>query len=158
YYVDRPESPLGTVQGNVAPPQLHLNPPPDTGRIIVGVVDTAVQPLGNDLDSFILKRLSVAGDTAPGDNLTHGTGTVEEIMRSLQSMNKGNTSVQFVSVDVFGQNENASTFDVANGIATAINNGATWINASLGGAGNSSVLQDIVKSATDRGIPIFAAA
>jgi len=49
---------------NVPPPRLQLRPPPSDGRIVIGLVDTAVQPLGNGLDGFLLKQLSAVGDTA----------------------------------------------------------------------------------------------
>ena len=44
------------------------------------------------------------------------------------------------------------------GIVQAVNGGANVINLSLGGGGDSTVLRDLVKSVTERGIPIFAAA
>ena len=91
---------------------------PATGRIIVGLVDTAVQPLGNGLDSFLLKPISVAGDAQLDPNApSHGTSMAETILRSLAAMTKGSSSVQILPVDVYGPNPTTSTFDVANGIA-----------------------------------------
>src|SRR5262249_23184596 len=48
YLLDRPTSPQDRSVTSMAPIQLKLNPPPSNGRVIVGLVDTAVQPLGGD--------------------------------------------------------------------------------------------------------------
>jgi hypothetical protein len=80
------------------------------------------------------------------------------MLRSLQAATKGSTSVQILPVDVYGPNMTTSTYDVANGIVTAVNNGANVINLSLGGQGDSAFLQSLVQGVLDRGIPIYAAA
>src|SRR5262249_15239580 len=54
YAIDRPEV-SQSVSANVPPLQLTLNPPPPNGRVVIGLIDTAVQPLGNGLDQFLLK-------------------------------------------------------------------------------------------------------
>ena len=127
YSMDRPAAPVGAQSSNLPPPpQLQLKPPPSDGRVIVGLVDTAVQPLGNGLDSFLLKAISVAGDAQlDPNNPTHGTSMAETILRSIATMTKGSSSVQILPVDVYGPNASTTTFDVANGIAQAVNNGAT---------------------------------
>jgi len=158
YFVDAPPKPQAVNGVSAAPVQLKLNPPPDTGKIIVGLVDTAVDPLGSDLEKFILQRLSVNGDSQTSDGtLTHGTAMLETLLRSVQMTENGSSSVQILSVDVFGGSETANTFNVAAGLVQAGNNGATVINASLGGYGDSSLLSDAVKLLSDHNIPIFAA-
>ena len=72
YSMDRPPAPVTAQAANLPPPpQLQLKPPPSDGRVIVGLVDTAVQPLGNGLDSFLLKAISVAGDAQLGSKQPH---------------------------------------------------------------------------------------
>ena len=146
YSMDRPVAPIGAQSSNLPPPpQLQLKPPPSDGRVIVGLVDTAVQPLGNGLDSFLLKAISVAGDAQlDPNNPSHGTSMAETILRSIASMTKGNSSVQILPVDVYGPNASTSTFDVANGIAQAVNNGATLVNLSLGSGGDSTFLHSVI--------------
>src|SRR5438876_3058492 len=159
YSIDRPTLPQQGSATGVPPPHLQLNPPPSNGRVIVGLIDTAVQPLGNDLDRFLLKSLSVAGDAQLSpDTPTHGTSMAETILRSLEMMTKGSTSVQILPVDVYGPNANTSTFEVANGIVQAVNNGADIINLSLGSEGDSPFLRDIIKDAIQKKIAFFAAA
>ena len=160
YAIDPPPNPRPTAtSGPVSAPQLQMKPPPDSGRVIVGLVDTAVQPLGNNLDQFMLKQVSVAGDPQLDPNTpSHGTSMAETLLRSIQNVTGGSTSVQILPVDVFGQNENTSTFDVANGIVQAVNGGAKIINLSLGSPGDSPFLQNVVQDALSHNVLLFAAA
>ena len=160
YSMDRPAGPVGAQSSNLPPPpQLQLKPPPSDGRVIVGLVDTALQPLGNGLDSFLLKAISVAGDAQLDPNSpSHGTSMAETILRSIASMTKGSSSVQILPVDVYGPNASTSTFDVANGIAQAVNNGATLINLSLGSSGESSFLHSVIQDASSKNIVFIGAA
>jgi thermitase len=89
---------------------------------------------------------------------THGTAMLETAAQAIGKATGGTTSTKFLLVDVYGNNETTSTFDVAKGITDAINGGATSISASLGSTGNSQILQDVVSQAVQLGIPIFAAA
>ena len=159
YSIDRPGLPSESMLAAAAPPQLQLNPPGDTGKIVIGLVDTAVQPLCGNLNNFLLKPISVAGEVQPAANVpTHATGMANMMLRSLQAATKGSTSVQILPVDVYGPNRTTSTYDLANGIMAAVNNGANVINLSLGGQGDSAFLQSLVQAVHDRGIPIYAAA
>jgi len=163
YSIAPPEGPQA-VPGNAPALQLQLKPPPDNGRIIVGLVDTAVQPLGNNLDQFMLKQLSVVGDPqVGGDSPTHGTAMAETILRSLEGITKGSTSVQILPVDVYpnasgGGDPSTTTFDVANGIVQAVNGGAKIINLSLGSSSDSPFLRNVIQNVTSLNIALFAAA
>ena len=157
-----PEGPMPVPNG-AAPIQLQLKPPPDSGRIIVGLVDTAVQPLGNNLDQFMMKQVSVAGDIQlNSDAPTHGTSMAETLLNSLQSISKGSTSVQILPVNVYpgggAGDASTSTFDVANGIVQAANGGAKVINLSLGSTSDSPFLQSVIDEISKLNIPMFAAA
>ena len=160
YSMDRPPAPVTVQAANLPPPpELQLKPPPSDGRVIVGLVDTALQPLGNGLDSFLLKAISVAGDAQPDpNNPTHGTSMAETILRNIATMTQGSSSVQILPVDVYGPNASTTTFDVANGIAQAVNNGATVINLSLGSSGDSPFLDSVIQDASSKNIAFIAAA
>ncbi len=159
YSIDRPPVAGGPPPGGMQPIQLQLKPASDGGPIIVGVVDTPFQPLCDNLDSFMLKPISIAGDPQLDPGIpTHGTSMAETVLRSLQAATKGITSVQILPVDVYGPNAATSTFDVANGIVAAVNGGAKVINLSLGSQGDSPVLHDVIQAVAKRNIPIFAAA
>ncbi|MGH7990064.1 MAG: S8 family serine peptidase, partial [Limisphaerales bacterium] len=185
YYFD----PLPTAQavspatvGLPGPVSLSLNPPTsDCSKVIIGLVDTSVQPLGN-LEPFILKRISVAdsdssssgGDSAKSfsvsklsmvtaeesstTTLNHGTSMAQTILAAVAKVQSNGTSIQIVSADVYGSGETATTWNVALGVQAVINNGATFVNLSLGGAGQSSVLESLIQSAEQDGVGFFAAA
>src|SRR6185295_18108747 len=138
---------------------LQLNPPGDSGRILIGLVDTGVQSMGANLDKFVAKQISVAGDSALDPNMpSHGTTMAETLLGSLASVTKGSTSAQILSVDVYGPNESTTSWNVANGIVQAVNNGANVINLSLGGTADSPMLKDLIAAVIAKGIPVFAAA
>lgn len=163
YAVLPPDAP-GSGPSGSAPLQLQLKPPPDSGKIIVGLVDTAVQPLGNGLDQFLLKQISVVGNSPnPGNEPTHGTAMAETMLRSLQDITQGSTSVQILPVNVYsdpgvGGEANTTSFDVANGIIAAVNGGARIINLSLGSPSDSAFLSSVIQEVLRLNIPVFAAA
>jgi len=159
FVVDAPP-PVQRVEGVSVPPlNLTLNPPGDSGRVVVGMVDTAMQSLGSDLDKFLVKSISVAGDATPDPNApTHATSMFQDILRGASSVVGNSTSMQILSVDVYGPNATTSTFDVALGVTTAINNGANPLNLSLGGSGDSQVLRDVIQQAIQKGITVVVAA
>jgi hypothetical protein len=162
YTVDIPTTPNKVPAGSSVPgvPQLQMKPPSsDSGHVIVGLVDTGVQTLGNGLDDFLLKQISVAGESQLDPTTpSHGTSMAETILRSLQAVTKGSTSVEILPVDVYGPNSSSSTFDVANGLVTAVNNGAKIVNMSLGTDTDSSFLQSVVEEAVNKNIVVIAAA
>ena len=159
YSLEPPPTPSLLTSAPVAAPQLQLKPPPDGGRLIVGLVDTQVQPLGNGLDKFLLPQQSVAGDAQLDPNApAHGTSMAETMLRSLQTLTQGSTSVEILPVDVYGPNATTSTFDVANGIATAVNGGARVINLSLGSQTDSDLVRSVIQDATSHNIVFFGAA
>lgn len=159
YSIDRPPLPGQAGQVPIPPPSLQLKPPPDNGRVVVGLVDTAVQPLGNNLDQFLEKQVSLAGDAQLDPNSpSHGTAMAETILRSIQDATKGSTAVQILPIDVYGSSASTSTFDVANGITQAVNSGAKVINLSLGSPGDSPFLHNVIQDASSQNIIFFASA
>ena len=158
FQIERPEIPQ-QVPGNAPAPRLELKPPTGDGRVVIGLIDTAVQPLGNNLDQFLLKQLSVSGDAQlDPSSPSHGTSMAETMLRTLQMLGNGSSAVQILPVDVYGANETTSTFDVAQGIALAINQGgAKIINLSLGSPADSPVVRDLIAEGNQKGITFYAA-
>jgi hypothetical protein len=158
YYVDRPES----VNEMTGQPNRPLTLKPKSGAssgTVIGLIDTAVQSMGTELDAFMLKQISVAGQASlDPDSPSHGTSMAETILRSLEFATKGSTSAKILPVDVYGSSDTSTTWNVAAGIIQAVNNGANVINLSLGGGQDSAVLRDLVVEMSKRGIPMYAAA
>jgi len=154
---------------------------------VVGMIDTGMQSLGSQLDPFILKPISVVGDAAAntsgstrvqslgnqidefapeqvsqaGQNTvfpTHGTAMAETILRAVSQASGGSSSVRILPVNVYGSDEMTTSWNVALGIQAAVDNGATILNLSLGGSGDSAVLDGVIQQAIAAGIPVYAAA
>jgi hypothetical protein len=158
YLYDPPVAPQRIANAPVAPVALALNPPGDSGRVIVGLVDTAIQPLGNDLDKFLLPAVSVAGDAnVNNSDPTHATSMAETILRAMAAQG-GSTSAQILPVDVYGSDTLASSWNIARGIQQAVNAGANPINLSLGSSSDSQILDQVIQDAQAKGIVFFAAA
>jgi len=136
---------------------LKLKEPSGDCPPIIGLVDTGVPKLGNGLDDFV-SRYSVVNSSRPPTGLTHGAAMAETIMRSVQSVTSGSTSVKIVSVDVFGDNETTTTFDLAAGAVAAANYGASVINFSVGSGGDSPLFHQLIQELSQRGIVILGAA
>jgi hypothetical protein len=159
YYLDPPPVAQAISSAPIGPLSLQLNPPGDSGKVVVGLIDMNVQSLGAQLDKFILSQISVAGD-APANNsdITHGTAMAYTILEAIAQASGGGTSVQIQPVDVYGGNTTTTSWDVALGIQQAVDHGANVLNLSLGGSGDSAVLDGVIQQAIADGIPVFAAA
>ena len=159
YSIDSPPTPNQLASAPIGAPSLQLKDPPASGRLIIGLVDTKVQTLGNGLDSFLLPQVSVAGDGQVDPNSpSHGTSMAETMLRSLQALTQGQTSVEILPVDVYGSNPTTSTFDVASGVAAAYSGGAKVINLSLGSDTDSSFLHSVIQEVSGKGVVFFGAA
>jgi hypothetical protein len=144
-------------------PPFSLKPSSSTGKsgVIVGLIDTAVQPQGSGFGDFFLPSLQVAGEsTLPDGGPTHGTSMSETILHgiSLAQPESREVNIRILPVDVYGGNGSTTTFDVASGVYAAIQGGATVINMSLGGEGESPFLHRIIEQGHDQGILFVGAA
>ena len=158
FSMEQPDLPRGVAN---AAPEFNLSPKANDGscQVVIGLIDTSIGSLGNNLDQFVNKPVSVAGDPTADSQLTHGTAMADTILRGIQANTGGSTSVKLQPVDVYGPNETTSTFDVANGIYQAIQNyKANVINLSLGGTGDSPFLHKLIQDAVKQGVVFFAAA
>jgi len=160
YYVDQPFTPqsLGGMTANQT--KLTLNPVQrDSSKVVLGLVDTTLQKLDPALEQFVKERISQAGESSTDTTSpTHATAMMNALLQAMeQALGKSETGVQIISVDVFGKSGTANTFNVAEGMYEAYKHGATLINDSLGGYGESQVLYDVVKFLASQNVPVFAA-
>jgi hypothetical protein len=161
YIFDPPPMPQSIANAPAGPVSLTLDPstPSDPCNPVVGMIDTQVQPLGGALDQFVMKPISVVGDTAASTTgITHGTAMLQTILNGISKSTGGHSSVKILPVQVFDSSESASTWSVALGVQAAVDNGATVLNMSLGGSMDSPVLDNVIQQALAKGIVIFAAA
>ena len=154
----------GAAELRAASSALPLNLKPDAsapaGQLRVGLIDAAVQK-NSPFSELLLPGVSVAGEATPGTtNPTHGTSMFETLLRGLATTQESGatTSVRVLPVDVYGNAESTSTFNVAQGIVEALNAGATVINLSLASAGDSQFLHNVIIKGSERGVLFIAAA
>lgn len=157
-YYDPPPTPQAlssaTAPSTVA---LTLNPPPASGKVVVGLIDTGVQSLGPNMDQFVLPEISEADGTSSDSGLTHGTAMLYTILSTMGSVTGGNISAQVQPYDVYGSSSTANTWAVAQALAQAVNNGNNPINMSLGSPDNDPTLASLIGQAANDGYVIFAA-
>ncbi|HTI70517.1 MAG TPA: S8 family serine peptidase, partial [Candidatus Limnocylindria bacterium] len=157
--VGHPETPQMASGMSMAPFNLNPKVATDCDKVVVGLVDTGVQGLPSQYQQFLLPGQSVADGKPAAGELAHGSAMAETILRTVAALEKGNSStVKILPVDVYGSSETSTTFNVAKGIAMAVKGGANVINLSLGGSGDSALLQELIHSITAQGALVFAAA
>jgi hypothetical protein len=148
-------------------PALTLEPdvsPSKTG-VVVGLIDSPVQAQGSPIEGFMQPGVSVFGDyREPSGDLTHGTAMAETILDGVQQAlgeagrADAKINLSIIPIDVYGGNEQTSSFDVAQGVAAALERHANIVNLSLGGDSQSALLQNLIASASRQGTVFVAAA
>lgn len=158
YYVRRPET--NESFGLANPASLDLDPlkPSCSDVPKIGLIDTGVQKSGAAYDALMLPTVNIAGQPAANSQTpAHGTAMAQAMLQAL-AKKQSKTEWRVQPYDVYGANEQANTFDVANGISRAITDGANPINLSLGTAGDSSFLHSVIKKGHDQGVVFLGAA
>ncbi|HEU0010312.1 MAG TPA: S8 family serine peptidase [Verrucomicrobiae bacterium] len=144
--------PEGT--GAPAAPNLRLQPVREGEGLIIGLIDTAVQRQGGPLDGFLLQSISVAGEAALSpDRPSHGTSMFETLLRGISVFDEGSgaSRVRILPVDVYGSNPSTTTYEVAEGIFRAMQQGAQIINLSLGSEGDTPYLYQVIRTGSESG-------
>ena len=142
-------------------PSFKLAPPNSTDKLIVALVDTAVQSRGAPWADYITDRISLVGQAnIDPSQMTHGTAMMDTLWDTLgKTLNDpGSASLAFLLIDPYGSNSSTTMFDVANAIATAVNQGAKVINLSLAGSGDSPLLDKTLEQAHNLGVLLVGAA
>ncbi|CAM5229638.1 Peptidase S8 OS=Lysinibacillus sphaericus OX=1421 GN=LS41612_09420 PE=3 SV=1 [Lysinibacillus sphaericus] len=127
----------------------------------VAVIDSGVDYKHPDLQAQVLPPYNAVkpADSPVAD--AHGTH-VAGIVGATKDNGIGGHGVypnaKILPIDVFNGQEDASDFAIAQGILYAIEQKADIINMSLGGYGESPLMEEAVKMAIDKGITVIAAA
>lgn len=130
-------------------------------EVKVAVIDTGVDFKHPDLKSQVLppyNAVAPANSSYPGYHGTHVAGIIGAAKDNAVGGHGINPKATILPIDVFNGKEGAYDFVIAQGILYAIEQGADVINMSLGGYGESPLMQEAVKKAIDQGITIVAAA
>ncbi|MBM3267286.1 MAG: S8 family serine peptidase [Candidatus Sericytochromatia bacterium] len=133
-----------------------------TGKsgVLVAVVDTGVDYNHPDLEGAVVKGPDVVNrDSDPLDDHGHGThvaGTIGAVANGSGIVGVA-YGVKILGVKVLAKSGFGSQAGIAEGINSAVKNGAQVINMSLGGP-DSRAMRDAIVSATKKGVLCVAAA
>jgi len=127
----------------------------------VAVIDSGVDFKHPDLKSQVLPPYNAAAPantSYPGDHGTHVAGIIGAAKDNGIGGHGINPKAKLLPIDVFNGKDGANDFVIAQGILYAIEQGADVINMSLGGYGESPLMQEAVQKAIEKGVTIVAAA
>ena len=160
YQIHRPPNPEALTLASPTPLRLTPASGGNGGAPVIGLIDTAVQASGAGIQPFLLPQQNVAGEAAADNStLNHGTAMASTILRGMSFGNEGgSTAARILPIDVYGQRESTSTYDVARGIAAAVQGGATIINLSLGSETDTPYLQRMISDLHSKGVMFVGAA
>lgn len=155
--------PVATIVSEGSSNPIRVTPAPvdAKGALIVGLIDSAVQIKGMDKPKFILEQLTVTDPfEAKEKQLTHGTSMASILLRGLSNKDLGvdQSKVRILPIDVFGDANGATNFDVCQGIALAVSRGASIINLSLGSQRSSKLEHRVIQDGHKAGVLFVAAA
>jgi hypothetical protein len=151
----------GLLEGLAASAGLGIRPAAvSTGKLVIGLIDSAVQPINPAYDAFLVGRESVVATKSTSSELSHGTSMFANIVKAAETTagQGGTAAFGVLAVDVYGANESTTAFDVAMGIQRAIERGANVINLSLSSTVHSPFLHGTIQMYNERGVQFLAAA
>ncbi len=130
--------------------------------VIVAVIDTGVSPVPDLKETKFTKGYDFVHDTPEAlDDVGHGTHVAGTIAQSTNN-NYGVAGIAYqatiMPLKVLDESGAGTIADIAEAIRYAADNKADVINLSLGGAGESQLLESAIDYAHDKGVVIIAAA
>ncbi|MBX3732713.1 MAG: S8 family serine peptidase [Verrucomicrobiae bacterium] len=133
---------------------------PDGEQLVVGIIDTAAQPLSNGREAFVLSRTDIVPGQPADEGIWHGTAMAETFLKGLEMADnsEGGSTVRLRLYNAYGGNEAATTFDVTQAVFQAAQDGVSILSLSLGGPNGSPLLSDALGSFVNQGGLVFVAA
>lgn len=133
-------------------------------QVTVALIDTPIQALDGKMKDFVLNPIYIRDQpTSMPTDPTHATSMAQTLLNSMAFMqekgtggNLGNVRIQ--PIDIYGSSGSTTTFEVAQGLHRAIQSGAQVINLSLGGTGQSPMVDYLLEMAYKKEILVFASA
>jgi thermitase len=134
---------------------------PGNSNIIVAVVDTGVDLKHPEFQDKLVKGYNVLKDNHdPNDDNGHGThvaGIVSAGTNNTIGIAGVSWNNKIMPIKAIGAEGTGTSFDIAKGIKWAADNGAHVINLSLGNYHPSSVLEETIRYAYNKGVILIAA-
>lgn len=134
---------------------------PDLSPHLLTLEDVWARTQGSDIftDPFSRQTINFGGKDGNGHG-THVTGVIGAVMNNGQGVaGVAGGGIKILPIKATDYSGNTDAAVLTNAFQTAINKGAHIINISIGGPRSKSTraLEDVVKQALDKGIPIIAA-
>ncbi|MTJ09381.1 S8 family peptidase [Anabaena sp. UHCC 0204] len=130
--------------------------------ITVAVIDTGITQVRDLHETKFVKGYDFVNDTeAAKDDNGHGThvaGTVAQATNNAYGVAGVAYEANLMPLKVLNADGAGTVADIAEAIKFAADNGADVINMSLGGGGESQLMEDAIKYAYNKGVTIIAAA
>jgi serine protease len=130
--------------------------------ITVAVIDTGITQVRDLAETKFVKGYDFVNDTevAKDDNGhgTHVAGTVAQSTNNSYGVAGVAYEASLMPLKVLNEYGSGTVADIAEAIKFAADNGADIINMSLGGGGESQLMQDAIEYAYKKGVTIIAAA
>lgn len=130
--------------------------------VTVAVIDTGVTPVTDLKDTkftpgydFVNDKIDAADDNGHG---THVAGTIAQSTNNEYGVAGIAYQANIMPLKVLAASGGGTIADIAEAIKFAADNGADIINMSLGGPGESQLMQEAVDYAHSKGVVIIAAA
>lgn len=121
----------------------------------LAIIDTGISPHPALPDNIIRYNL-VTGEDPNATWNGHGTAVASLIAGTTGVTPGVAPGTQLIDIRVADSNGNSSSFQLAEGIVTAVDAGAHIINISMGSNGDSLLVRDAVAYASSRGVVIVA--
>ena len=130
--------------------------------ITVAVIDTGISEVPDLKATKFVKGYDFVNDRIDAsDDAGHGTHVAGTIAQSTNN-NYGVAGIAYeaslMPLKVLGASGGGTVADIAEAIRYAADNGADVINMSLGGAGESQLMEDAINYAHQKGVVVIAAA
>ncbi|MDY6783771.1 MAG: S8 family peptidase [Cyanobacteriota bacterium] len=129
--------------------------------VTVAVIDTGITQVPDLKQTKFVRGYDFVSDRVEAtDDVGHGThvaGTIAQSTNNSFGVAGIAYEAKIMPVKVLGQG-GGTVADIAEGIRFAADNGADVINMSLGGPGESKLLEEAVNYAYDKGVVVIAAA
>jgi serine protease len=130
--------------------------------VTVAVIDTGISPVPDLKDNAFVKGYDFVNDRQEAfDDNGHGTHVAGTIAQSTNN-NYGVAGIAYeaslMPLKVLSAEGGGTVADIAEAVRFAADNGAAVVNLSLGGSGESQLLQEAIDYAYNKGVVIVAAA
>ncbi|HEY9695107.1 MAG TPA: S8 family peptidase [Oculatellaceae cyanobacterium] len=130
--------------------------------VTVAVIDTGISRVPDLQDTKFVKGYDFVNDQIPADDDSgHGTHVAGTIAQSTNN-NYGVAGIAYeasiMPLKVLSAGGGGTVADIAEAIRFAADNGADVINMSLGGRGESNIMEEAINYAYSKGVVVIAAA